>query len=54
MGMECSAVITGGTVEEVKRKALEHAQAVHADVLKAMSSPEQMAEMGKLMESKIK
>ena len=54
MGMECSAVITGGTVEEVKRKALEHAQAVHADMLKAMSSPEQMAEMGKLMESKIK
>jgi len=54
MGMDCDFVATGSTVEEVKSKAMAHAQAVHADVLKTMSSPAQMAAMDKQMESIIK
>jgi predicted small metal-binding protein len=54
LGMECNAVINGSSVEEVKRRAMQHAQAVHADMLKTMSTPEQMAQMDKLMESKIR
>jgi predicted small metal-binding protein len=54
MGMDCSFVVIGNTVAEVKRKAMQHAQEVHADVLKTITTPEQMAEMEKLMESKIK
>ncbi len=46
-------VITGNTAEEVMKKATEHAKVHHAAALKAMSSPEQMAQMEKLMKSKI-
>ena len=45
---------TGSTVDEVKTKAMAHAQIVHADILKTMSSPAQMAAMEKQMESVIK
>ena len=54
MGMDCDFVATGSTVQEVKAKAMAHAQAVHADVLKTMSSPAQMAAMEKQLESVIK
>ena len=54
LGMDCKAVITGSTVEEVKKKALKHAQEVHPDVLKTMSTPAQMAEFDKVLESKIR
>ncbi len=46
-------VITGNTVEEVMKKATEHAKAHHAETLKTMSSPEQVAAMEKMMKSKI-
>jgi predicted small metal-binding protein len=54
LGMDCSFVVTGNTVAEIKQKAIQHAQEVHADVLKTMTTPEQMAEMDKLIEGKIK
>ena len=54
LGMQCDFVATGNTVEEVKQKAMVHAQKVHADILKTMSSPEQMAEMNKTMDKMIK
>jgi len=54
MGMDCDFVATGSTVQEVKAKAMAHAQAVHADFLKTLSSPAQMAAMEKQMESAIK
>ncbi|MCL5958846.1 MAG: DUF1059 domain-containing protein [Chloroflexi bacterium] len=53
MGFDDGFVATGATVEEVKQKAMEHAQEKHADMLKSMS-PEQMAEMDKKLESLIK
>ena len=52
LGMDCDFVATGSTVDEVK--AMAHAQIVHADILKTMSSPAQMAAMEKQMESVIK
>ena len=54
LGMDCNQIITGNTIAEVKQAAMAHAQTVHADVLKTMSSPEQMAQMDKLMESVIR
>jgi predicted small metal-binding protein len=35
LGMACSFVATGNSVEEVKRKAVEHAQKAHPDVVKS-------------------
>jgi hypothetical protein len=46
-------VITGNTVEEVTMKSMEHVKVAHSDMLKTMSSPQQMAEMEKAMKSKI-
>jgi len=54
LGMDCDFVATGNTVDEVKRKAMAHALEKHADVLKSMSSPAQMAAMEKQIESVIK
>ena len=54
MGMNCDYVTTGQTVQEVLQKAMAHAQQKHADVLKTMTSPEQMAQMQKQLESVIK
>ena len=54
MGMDCDFKATGKTVEEVKQKAMAHAQVVHADLLKTMSTPAQKAQMEKQLESVIK
>ena len=54
LGMQCDFVATGNTVEEVKQKAMTHAQMVHGDILKTMSTPEQMVEMDKTMDRMIK
>jgi predicted small metal-binding protein len=35
LGMVCSFVVTGSSVEEVKKKAIEHAQKAHPDVVKS-------------------
>jgi predicted small metal-binding protein len=53
LGMDCDHVVTGSTVEEVKQKAFEHAGKVHADIMKTMSTPQQMADMEKLVLRKI-
>ena len=53
LGMNCNAVITGNTVEEVKQRAMKHAQTVHKDVLAKMT-PQQLADMDKVITSKIK
>jgi predicted small metal-binding protein len=54
MGMDCDEVITGGTAEEVAQKAMAHAQEKHADVLKTMTSPVQMAQMQQQLQAAIK
>ena len=54
LGMDCDYVVTGNTADEVKGGAMKHAGEVHADLLRTMSSPAQMAEMQKLIESKIR
>jgi predicted small metal-binding protein len=46
-------IVTGSTVEEVLKKSSEHAKTAHSEMLKTMSSPQQIAEMEKLMRSKI-
>ena len=53
MGMDCSFKTSGDTIEEVKQKAMAHAQAVHMDVL-ATITPEQLVDMDKLLTSVIK
>ncbi|HEX7434827.1 MAG TPA: DUF1059 domain-containing protein [Anaerolineaceae bacterium] len=54
LGMDCSFVATGETVDEVKKKVIEHAGAKHADVLKKMTAtPAQKAEFEKTVVSKI-
>jgi predicted small metal-binding protein len=47
-------VTTGATVDEVIKKAMDHAKAHHADMLKAYSTPEQQAQMVAQMKSLIK
>ena len=46
-------VVTGNTVEEVMKKSMEHAKVAHAKALATMTTPEQMAQMEKLVRSKI-
>ena len=53
LGMDCDHVIKGETVADIKQAAMAHAQEKHAAILQTMSSPEQMAAMDQLIESKI-
>jgi predicted small metal-binding protein len=53
LGVDCDEVITGATAEEVKQKALAHAQEKHADVLASLS-PEQQAGMGAQIDAAIR
>ncbi len=53
MGMQCNFSATGQTVDEVKNKAVQHAQQVHADMLKGMS-PQQVDDLVKAIVDKIK
>jgi predicted small metal-binding protein len=52
MGMTDDHVETGNTADEVMKKAMAHAKVAHADKLKG--TPAQLADMEKLMRSKIK
>ena len=54
LGMDCDHVVHGESVSDVKQKAMVHATEVHAEVLKTMSSPEQLAAMDQLIEAKIR
>ena len=55
LGIDCSFVATGNTVDEVKKKAMDHATVRHADLLKKMAATaEQKVEFEKTIVSKIK
>ncbi len=53
LGMDCDHVVKGENEEEVIKGAMEHATAVHADVLATITTPEQMEQMQNLLVSKI-
>jgi predicted small metal-binding protein len=53
LGIDCTFVATGATVEEVKQKAMTHAQSVHKDLLSKMT-PKQLAELPQNIISKIR
>ena len=53
LGLDCNFVATGATLAEVKQKTMMHIQEIHPEIFSRMS-PEQMAEIEKIMESKIK
>ncbi|NJD60214.1 MAG: DUF1059 domain-containing protein [Anaerolineales bacterium] len=48
LGTNCSYVARGNTLEEVKKKAIEHTQSVHPDFLAKMS-PQQKADLDKTL-----
>ena len=52
LGLDCDFVATGATKEEVMKKAMEHGNVVHADMMKDMTE-EQMAEFGQKLEASI-
>ncbi len=55
LGMDCDFVASGNTVDEVKKKAIEHAQMIHPDIMKKMApTPAKMAEMEKTIVSMIR
>ena len=45
MGLKCSFVVTGGTQEDVVKKALEHVREMHADVFNSIQSPAEIKDM---------
>ncbi len=47
-------VVTGATVDEVMKKAMEHGKQHHADMLKAYSTPEKQAQLAAQMKSLVK
>ncbi len=49
MGLNCSYVIKGETLEEVTQKALEHVLEKHADAFNSLHSPAQIEEMRKAL-----
>ena len=53
VGVNCSYVTTGKSVEEVKNQAFAHAGVVHADLLKGLSK-EEMTKMTGAVEASIK
>jgi predicted small metal-binding protein len=53
LGMDCSFVASGSTVEEVKEKAIAHAQVVHIDMLATMT-PAQMNDLVQAVEKNIR
>jgi predicted small metal-binding protein len=46
LGTNCGYVAQGDTLEEVRKKAMDHAQTVHKDLLATMS-PQQRADIDK-------
>jgi predicted small metal-binding protein len=53
LGIDCNFVATGATKEEVMKKAMDHGNVVHADLMKNMSK-DQMAQFGKQLEASLK
>ncbi len=53
VGVDCSYVAMGATVDEVKQKAFAHAGVVHADIMKGLTEA-QKAELTKNVVNHIK
>jgi predicted small metal-binding protein len=53
LGVNCNFTTTGATKEEVMKKAMEHGNAVHADLMKKMT-PEESKAFAKQLEAAIK
>jgi predicted small metal-binding protein len=53
LGIQCDFVATGATKDEVLRKAMQHGNTVHADMMKKLSK-EQAAKFAKDLEASIK
>jgi predicted small metal-binding protein len=53
LGVPCDYVATGATKDEVLRKALQHGNTVHSDMMKSLSK-EQPAKFAKDLEAAIK
>jgi predicted small metal-binding protein len=49
MGLKCTFVVKGETVEEVTKSALEHVREAHAAEFNIINSPEQIQEMQKAL-----
>ena len=54
MGVNAGHVITGETEDEVSQNALAHVKEAHADLPTVANTPENMADMEKVMRSNIK
>jgi predicted small metal-binding protein len=53
LGIDCNFVVTGATKAEVLKKAMEHGNAVHADLMAGMTK-EQAAQFAQKLEASIK
>ena len=53
LGVDCNFTATGATLEEVKQKAMAHAESVHKDMLSKMT-PKQLEELNQNVISKIR
>lgn len=53
VGVDCSFIATGNTVEEVKQAAFAHAEVVHKEILQSMT-PAQLDDLAKTVEVNIK
>lgn len=45
MGLNCTFVVVGETMEEVTKKALEHVREMHAENFNNIQSPEEIEKM---------
>ena len=45
MGLNCSFVVKGQTIEEVTKKALEHVRETHASEFNSINSPAEINQM---------
>ncbi|MCI0520221.1 MAG: DUF1059 domain-containing protein [Chloroflexi bacterium] len=54
LGMDCNQVVHGATMEEVKQKAFDHAREIHAEMFQSMNTPEQLAQVERIIEAKIR
>ncbi len=53
LGIQCDFVATGATKDEVLRKAMQHGNTVHADMMKKLTK-EQAAKFTRDLEASIK
>ena len=52
LGLDCNYVVTGSTKDEVFKKALEHGNTVHAELMKNMTK-EQSAQFAQKLKASI-